>query len=405
MRAERGKGKTGGNSRKTIAVMADNAADDLAQTPAKLADIRAVLREEYEKRTNDPWIVAYSGGKDSTLLLQLAAEAMLSLPPEKRKRRLHVVANDTLVESPLVISHLKHSIGKIRGMIDDKHLPMTAAITRPCIDQTFWVNVIGRGYIPPTRSFRWCTDRMKIHPTTRLIRRLTAANKRSILLVGTRKSESNSRRRRMEKREKSGKRFNPHTQIEGCRMFSPLADLTDNEVWAVLMQTRPPWGGTHRELITLYRNAGGGECPLVLSKEDVPSCGTTSPRFGCWTCTVVKKDRSLDGLVNSGFDELEPLADFRNWLLDLRENNNNRMPFRRDGTTKEREDGSLVFGPFRMNVRKRILRKLRELEKETGKELLLPNEMVAIKDIWWRDEHYYKCRAALDAVGTLPVAA
>ena len=66
------------------------------------------------------------------------------------------------------------------------------------------------------------------------------------------------------------------------------------------MQRRAPWGGTHRNLITLYRNAGGGECPLVLSKEDAPSCGTTSPRFGCWTCTVVAKDRSMRGLIASG---------------------------------------------------------------------------------------------------------
>ena len=114
-------------------------------------------------------------------------------------------------------------------MIPAKNLPMSAVITRPCIDQTFWVNVIGRGYIPPTRTFRWCTDRMKIIPTTRFIRRLTAANRRSVLLVGTRKSESTSRRRRMEKREKRGSRFNPHSQIENCRMFSPLAELTDNE--------------------------------------------------------------------------------------------------------------------------------------------------------------------------------
>ena len=403
MRAERGKGKTGGNSRKTIAVMADNAADDLAQTPAKLADIRAVLREEYEKPRNDPWIVAYSGGKDSTLLLQLAAETMLALPPEKRKRRLHVVANDTMVESPLVMAHLKQSIRHIRGMIAEKKLPMSATITQPSIDQTFWVNVIGRGYIPPTRSFRWCTDRMKIHPTTRLIRQLTSANKRSILLVGTRKSESDSRRRRMEKREKSGRRFNPHTQIENCRMFAPLADLTDNEVWAVLMQSRPPWGGTHRELITLYRNAGGGECPLVLSKEDAPSCGTTSPRFGCWTCTVVKKDRSLDGLVSSGFDELEPLADFRNWLLDLRENDGNRLPFRRNGTTKSREDGSRVRGPFTMKKRREILKRLLQLQKETDRTLILRAEIDFINDIWRRDEFNYECRSELlRLVGAAP---
>lgn len=405
MVAKVGQGKEAGASRRTIMMTAEAADDDLSRTPGKLAAIRGALGEEYAKRTNDPWIVAYSGGKDSTLLLQLATEAMLALPPEKRKRRLHIVANDTLVESPLVISHLQQSIGKIREMIAARDLPMSATITRPCIDQTFWVNVIGRGYIPPTRSFRWCTDRMKIHPTTRLIRRLTIANRRSVLLVGTRKSESASRRRRMEKREKKGSRFNPHSQIENCRMFSPLADLTDNEVWAILMQSRPPWGGTHRELITLYRNARGGECPVVLSKDDAPSCGSTSPRFGCWTCTVVKKDRSLEGLVSSGFDEFEPLMDFRNWLLDLREDDNNRMPFRRDGATKQREDGSQVRGPFKMKIRQAILRRLLKLEKEIGKPLIRTNERLAIEDIWRRDTCFYDCRASLlQSVGAVAAA-
>ncbi len=381
--------------------------DALAQTPAKIAAVRDELREEYDKQTRTPWIVAYSGGKDSTLLLQLVVQTLLARPPEQRRRHVHVIANDTMVESPLVMAHLKQSIAAVRKMIADGGLPMSATVTQPCIDQTFWVNVIGRGYIPPTRSFRWCTDRMKIRPTTRQIKRLTAAHRRSILLIGTRKSESASRRRRMEKHQRNGNsRFNPHSQIENCRVFSPIAELTDNEVWAILMQSRPPWGGTHRQLITLYRNARGGECPLVLSKSDAPSCGSTSPRFGCWTCTVVKKDRSLSGLVDSGFDEFEPLMDFRNWLLELREDEMNRLPFRRDGTMKFREtDGSRVRGPFRMEVRRKILRRLRKLEKETGKQLITPNEMLAIDGIWQRDEFYYDARDEFMRSAGIPVAA
>ena len=178
--------------------------------------------------------------------------------------------------------------------------------------------------------------------------------------------------------------MNPHGSIKGCRMFSPLADLSDDDVWVILMQRKPPWGKSHRDLITLYRNAGGGECPLVLSKEDAPSCGTTSPRFGCWTCTVINKDRSLRGLIASGHEEeekLETLADFREWLIELREDNRNRLPVRRDGRTKLREDGSRVMGPFRLEVRETILDRLQQMEKQIGEPLLSSAEREIIEDI------------------------
>lgn len=371
-------------------------ASGLADTPAKIAHIQTILREEYQKKHSYPWIIAYSGGKDSTLLLQLVFETILELPVEQRKRQIHIVSNDTLVESPLVIEHLKKSMEVIRQAIGKLNLPISTTITKPCVDQTFWVNVIGRGYIPPTRNFRWCTDRMKINPTSQFIKNTTAAHRKSILLIGTRKSESSSRRRRMENYEKSGQRMNSHNQIKDCRVFSPIAELTDNEVWAILLQTKPPWGGSHRNLITLYRNAGGGECPLVLTKDDAPSCGSTSPRFGCWTCTVIAKDRSLAGLVDAGFDEMEPLLDFRDWIIGLREEDENRMPVRRDGTTKYRVDGSRVRGPFTMEIRQRILEELQALQQQTDRKLITQGEIEFIEDIWRRDKINYEIRDSIN---------
>ena len=266
--------------------------------------------------------------------------------------------------------------------------PITIKVTEPCIDQTFWVNVIGRGYIPPTRNFRWCTDRMKIAPTNDLIHKLVLAHERAILLVGTRKSESQNRGRAMTERGVTATTMNPHSTIPNCRMFAPLADLRDDDVWKILMQRKPPWGGTHRDLITLYRNAGGGECPLVLTKEDAPSCGTTSPRFGCWTCTVVQKDKSMRGLIDAGHEDedmLEALAQFREWLIQLREDNRNRLPVRRDGRVRFRDDGTRVFGPFKLEVRQKILAELRRLEAQFSQTFILTPEIEIIDDIWWHD--------------------
>ena len=366
--------------------------------PARLAAVQNTMRAVFTKRDSDPWIVAYSGGKDSTLLLHLVWEIAAAVPPGEPRRPIYIVANDTLVESPLVIRHLRRSLTIIRDAASDAGLPITITVTEPCIDQTFWVNVIGRGYIPPTRNFRWCTDRMKIAPTNDLIHKLALTHQRATLLVGTRKSESQNRGRAMTERGVTATTMNPHSTIPNCRMFAPLADLRDDDVWKILMQRKPPWGGSHRDLITLYRNAGGGECPLVLSKEDAPSCGTTSPRFGCWTCTVVQKDKSMRGLINAGHEEedmLEAFADFREWLIELREDNRNRLPVRRDGRTKLREDGTRIFGPFTLEVRQAILERLRVLEAQTGQTLIMPAEIDVIDDVWRGDRIREDGRLAL----------
>ena len=375
--------------------MTFEAADSL---PTLLQSIQATLSREYTENHRDPWLVAYSGGKDSTLLLQLVWETLLQIPPGQRKRPIYVVANDTLVESPVVITHLKKSLDRIKERAEEMALPISVRITRPAADQTFWVNVIGRGYIPPTRNFRWCTDRMKIKPTNRLVERLVALHKGAILLVGTRRSESQNRRRNMDKHRVTSDTMNPHSSIPGCRMFAPLADLDDDDVWMLLMQRRPPWGGTHRDLITIYRNAGGGECPLVLTEDDAPSCGTSSPRFGCWTCTVVEKDRSMKGTIDAGHDDqrkLEMFFDFRQELIELRESNSNRMSIRRNGQTKIRSDGSLVYGPFTLKVRENLLQRLERLEAQTGESLLSQSEREAIEDVWREDRIHERSRQAL----------
>lgn len=370
---------------------------DILKVVERLNVARNALRSEYLRKHVDPWVVAYSGGKDSTLLLQLTWETLMSLPEKDRRRKIYIVGNDTLVESPLVIQHLRSTMAILGKAAAENKLPIEVKITKPNIDQTFWVNVIGRGYIPPTRNFRWCTDRMKILPTSQFLETLIRVNNRAVLLVGTRKSESANRRRNMRRHGVSATNMNPHPSLKGCRMFAPLADLNDDDVWLILMQRRPPWGGSHRDLITLYRNAGGGECPLVLTKNDAPSCGTTSPRFGCWTCTVVNKDRSLRGLIESGHEDSEFFAylfDFREWLVQLRENDANRQRVRRDGNSKSRADGTLVMGPFKIEVRERILRELRVLEENVGQQLISDSEVDVISDIWCRDRVREESRTA-----------
>jgi len=363
------------------------AGDAREETAALVRTALAEIRAEYLDPTHSsPWIVGFSGGKDSTLVLQLVFEVLLQLAPEQRRRPIHVLSNDTLVESPILASFVDGLLDRIRQGAEAAQLPMTVVKTSPQADQTFWVNVIGRGYPTPNRMFRWCTDRMKIQPTSRYITQQVDSAGEVILLLGVRRSESATRAASVDRyTPKDGSRLNPHNTLKGCRVFRPVVDFSTDEVWQVLLQRRPPWGGSHRELVTLYRNAQGGECPLVLDKDDAPSCGTNSSRFGCWTCTVVEKDRSMEGFVDNGFDHLEPLLFFRDWLVAIRNDPMRRHKARRGGIITLMKDGSAVPGPFTLTARREILDRLLTTQEEVGVRLISEHEIAEIKRLWAKD--------------------
>lgn len=348
---------------------------------ALIQNISADLLDEYRQNHKYPWIVGYSGGKDSTLVAHLVFEMLMRLPPTERKRRVHIVANDTLVESPLVVQHIIESAREIEAAAQAFGLPVTTRITRPATDQTFWVNLIGRGYPSPNRSFRWCTDRMKIQPTSRYIRSQVDEAGQVILLLGVRRSESATRAASVGRYD-NGERLNRHNDLQGCMVYRPIVELATDDVWEFLALNEPPWGGSHLKLIGLYRNASGGECPVVTQKTDVPSCGTASSRFGCWTCTVVEKDRSLEGFVESGFTEFGPLLDFRDWLASIRNDKERRQARRRDGRVTITDNGTFVPGPFTLHTRAEIFERLRALEAETGQSLISEEEAALIHQIW-----------------------
>lgn len=362
-------------------VDANESIDDLEN---KFRPIRCELIDEYLQPHSAPWIIGYSGGKDSTLLLHIVVEMLMKLAPTERRRDVHVVANDTLVESPLIIKHINISIAEVQKAAVAFDLPITTAITRPLGDQSFWVNLIGRGYPSPNRSFRWCTDRMKILPTSRYIKEQADAAGQVILLLGVRRSESATRSSSIARYD-NGMRLNRHNDLIGCMVFRPIVDLSTDDVWEFLGTHQPPWGGSHAKLIKLYRDAGGGECPVVTQKSDAPSCGTTSSRFGCWTCTVVEKDRSLEGFVESGFDEFGPMLDFRDWLASIRNEPPRRMARRRDGRVTITDGGTFVPGPYTLHTRSEILDRLRVVEKRVGHPLISDDEVALIRSLWARD--------------------
>ena len=349
-----------------------------------LARIRREIFEEYAAPHGKPWIIGYSGGKDSTLVVHLVIELLVSLPRSERNRPVHVVANDTLVESPLVMEHVRIALAEVERAAQAFGLPVIVATTAPQLNQTFWVNLIGRGYPSPNRSFRWCTDRMKIQPTSNYIREQASISGEVILLLGVRRNES-ATRAAVAARYDNDSRLNRHNDLPGCLVFRPILELDTDDVWEFLAEHKPPWGGSHNRLIQLYRDAGGGECPVVTSTADVPSCGTRSSRFGCWTCTVVEKDRSLAGFVDSGFNQFLPLLEFRDWLVEIRNDPARRLARRRNGRVTITKKGVFVPGPFNMATRHEILDRLLALQEQSGMTLVRQCEIERIRELWVDD--------------------
>jgi len=348
--------------------------------------VRNGIIDEYLSPSQSyPWIVTFSGGKDSTLVAHLVFEALLELPPSLRNRKIYFVSNDTLVESPLVAQHMHRSLKKILDAAKILKLPVEGTITKPSLDKTFWTLLIGKGYPSPNRNMRWCTDRLKIEPTSQFIKNTVDENGAAIILLGVRKDESSTRKTSIESHKNiANSNLTPHGSLTNAFVYRPIVDVSTDDVWEFLSLNNPPWGGTHDGLIRLYREAAGGECPIVLSQEEAPGCGTNSSRFGCWTCTVVNKDKSLQGFVDIGKTEFQPLLDFRDWLIEIRNKPEYRQVERRNGTLTIK-GGKHIPGPFTVEARQMILNRLLEVQTIYGSELITQEEIDLIKQIWADD--------------------
>lgn len=336
----------------------------------------------YDENGSRPWIIGFSGGKDSTMLLQLVWSALKKIDPFLRhQREVHVVCNDTLVENPKIVQMINETLKKISKAAVDQEMPIYVHQTTPKLEDTFWVKLLGLGYPAPNNTFRWCTDRLKIAPTTRFILEQLNEKGEAIILLGTREDESANRARSMKKHSIKGNRLRKHI-LPNAYVYAPIKDVITDEVWEYLLQVNPPWGGTNRDLITLYRNASGGDCPLVIDTT-TPSCGNS--RFGCWVCTVVKKDKSMEALIDNGEEWMEPLMEFRDLLSETRDNISWRDEKRRNG-----QDG---IGPYLFEKRALLLEKLLEAQylvqqDQKDLQLITHQELVAIQLAWYRDFYF-----------------
>ncbi len=333
-------------------------------------DIKESLRQLYLE-DNRPWLVGFSGGKDSSMVASLVFDAVLDVPPERRKKEISILCTDTRVEIPAVVEMVESTLARMQKFADENNLNIKANLLRPPPEQSFWVNIIGRGYPPPNRTFRWCTQRMKIDPVTVYVQRNIGHWGEAILHLGARRAESSTRAQAMAGREtRNGLRRHPN--LPRVWVSNPIEFLSTEEVWAYILQKPNPWGGDNRALYKLYANAAGGECPIQIDTS-TPACGHS--RFGCWTCTVVERDKASEGLLAAGDERMEHLLTFRETLLEFRDPASGWRDTRR-------MNGNEGPGPLMIAGRRELLKRLLRLQEETGLTLITPEELLLIQQVW-----------------------
>ncbi|WP_191991821.1 DNA phosphorothioation system sulfurtransferase DndC [Bacillus aerolatus] len=285
-----------------------------------------------------PWVVGYSGGKDSTVVVQLVFEALVELPKTALNKKVYIISSDTLVETPLIIQSITTTLRRIQEKAVEMDLPIETHKVKPVVDQSFWVNIIGKGYPSPNQQFRWCTDRLKIDPANQFIMDKVDSFGEVIMVLGVRESESATRANVIRSHTVEGKVLMRHSTLSNAYVYAPIKKFLLDDVWNYLLTVTSPWGDDNYELHRLYQDSNSGECPLVVDKtikESAGSCGNS--RFGCWVCTVVNEDKALTGFIQSGHDWMKPLLNFRDWLTNIRDDRNMRMKYRMNGQVYFRE--------------------------------------------------------------------
>jgi DNA sulfur modification protein DndC len=371
-------------------------ASEFAGRPA--LDLIGEIQELYLEN-DKPWVIGFSGGKDSTTTLSLIYVALTKLSKEQRHKHVYVISSDTLVETPLVVDMINSSLAAINKNAIELELPISGHVVYPSWDQTFWVNLLGKGYPAPTQNFRWCTERMKIDPVSEFIKDKIAKYGEVIVVLGARSQESASRAQVIAKHKIDGSSLSRHSSLPGAFTYMPIQDWTFDEVWMYLLGAPAAWGGDHFELFSLYKDSSAGECPLVIDT-NTPSCGNS--RFGCWTCTVVTKDRAIEGLIESGETWLQKLKDFRNKLFETTDpakkdqfrnykRRTGRVQYARGNIENENiTEIKTIPGPYLLKFRKEWLKELLMIEKHLNDaghpiELVRQEELFAIRREWMFD--------------------
>lgn len=355
-----------------------------------------IIKEIQELYLSDslPWIVGYSGGKDSTASLQLIWTAIAALPEDRRRfKPIHVISTDTLVENPVIALWVELSLKQMQLAAHRLDLPIHPHRLTPTLENRFWVSLIGKGYPAPRPKFRWCTDRLKISASTKFIQELSEANGEAILVLGQRRGESQARDKVIDQYHASTRdrlSRNKDPKLSRVWVYLPVETWSSDDVWEYIIETPNPWGVSNQQLFDIYRGATpDAECPIVVDKSTA-SCGDS--RFGCYVCTMVTQDKSMAAMIQN--DEakawMQPIMDFRDRYLAVPDRD--MRDFRRMNGKLILMNDRLVHGPYTQERRAELLLELLKAQqamRAAGKsqgfesvELIGLDELQEIRRLW-----------------------
>ncbi|WOB11272.1 phosphoadenosine phosphosulfate reductase family protein [Piscinibacter gummiphilus] len=296
------------------------AIDIRGETPEAmaLAAIHAVMDESRVP------LVAFSAGKDSSVLLNLVLCAAAERVKQGRKALVCAVHSDVGVESP-VISELAHSeLKKAKSFADRHGVGFMLRIARPAFWDSFPVRVIGGRALPTFPDTRRdCSSSWKREASAREIasleRELCAQGwQRPVLMTGVRRDESAVRAASIESRREESRTI--WIDSEGRPRLSPLLDWVTDDVWMYLGLCNSgviPSYSDFEATMDTYRAAGASGCVVVADAESLKNSKPCSSRFGCWACTAVRHDRSMHEMIRSDpsrYGFMKPLAALRDFI-------------------------------------------------------------------------------------------
>lgn len=311
---------------------------------------REQIRELYRRDDDRAFYVSFSGGKDSSLLLQLVYEVARA---EYNGRKIFVTYNDTGVEERAAVEQLKNDAELIAATGKEINLSFQRCLPVP--KYRFFATLIGCGYPTPSFSLRWCTKSLKVYPYSRFISATCKDFGGGYILDGRRKAESNNRKRVLAKFN-APEGFYVQRKNPPVVGYSPLADVSTESTFEYLYRFE-----------TL---AFGKDVAALRAQYDYKN--NKRGRVGCWCCT-------LCGNAKLAGDD--PLKTFTRFLKEFGADPKNRGLCATEKQLKRQANG-FATGRFNLDARKEILKRLLETQEKVGYELISQDEIDIIKGYW-----------------------
>lgn len=212
-----------------------------------------------------PLLVSWSGGKDSSALLNMALVAASAVRKQRGDCPPVIVTNaDTGIENPEIRTHVDREIRRIDAFAASRGIDVRVYIAKPR-DYAHWATqTIGRRALPTYEDSlqRRCSWDYKVLPMKRLTGEIlgsVAVSLPPIRLMGTRFSESAVRSKKMTDRGESSSKIRRDSR-DSIDSLSPIADFSTDDIWVYLAEVRDgvrEGYSDFKETFRVYRDASG----------------------------------------------------------------------------------------------------------------------------------------------------